>query len=241
MSSPRTPRGDELGELFSAIFAEADLRRFVTGLPYPRNLGVELKGSPVSLRELAHDAAGLLERNCLVDRQLCERLIAEVPGQRARIEHTFGVVTDPVEGPVLLIPSSGGPVVQADIFIGHETPDLNYAQSLKKYLESAGHSCFLAVGGVSSSQDWTDLIPARLRGGRAAVFVLRGAVKSLYLKDEIRIAIELSKERGPRNFRIYLVFIGDDKIYPFGTGSFQSCQGDPEAACRSIDEDLRST
>ena len=120
-----------LVELFTGLFTDAELRRFV-GTNWPA-LARDLPGAGASPHDLADAAAGALQRRGLAGAGLHERLLAERPGRRSDIDAALaegaGVQRDhPSHGPAPTAPVQGQPPGPAQPQTQQRAPDPQQAQ-----------------------------------------------------------------------------------------------------------------
>ena len=78
-----------LSRLLLDLFGESELRTFISYLPHGQTYQAELPGGGVSLSNLAHAAAEMLQRFGAINSDLRERLIFQRPRQVDKIDAVF--------------------------------------------------------------------------------------------------------------------------------------------------------
>lgn len=114
------------------------------------------------------------------------------------------------------------PRILHDVFLAHATPDASVADGLHALI-APFYRVFLARRDLFPGDAWYELIPPAQHASRATVVVVsRHADGSPFVRDEIRTAIELSRERGDAH-RVLPIWVDGAPAAdaPYGLAAFQ--------------------
>ncbi len=90
-----------------------------------------------------------------------------------------------------------------EVFISYKSEDYDLAQSIRRQIEEAGVSCWMAPDSIPGGSNYTEQIPNAIRNARFFVLILSElAQNSKYVLMELSLAVQMKKS-------IFPVFIED--------------------------------
>ena len=86
----------------------------------------------------------------------------------------------------------------ADLFISHSTEDIDWARELRRQLDGAGYTCWMAPDDVNGPVPWAEQIRMAIETCRVMLVVIsRTANASNHVAKEVAVALELGKPMVP--------------------------------------------
>lgn len=115
--------------------------------------------------------------------------------------------------------------VTHDIFISFSTRDRLVAESLKRYMDERGMSCWMSAAAIDGGEVWTRAIVDGITGARAMVLILSASSNA---SEHVRREIYLARERHLRIIPFRIDSVEPDGDLAYNLAGIQWIEGSAE-------------